>query len=81
MERKNNEDGLWIGQTIVPPIFVDPFTERFNVTPKDDTIMIIKKANNKVDSIDSIAADSIMAIQEVREAVVRQINKSIKPKK
>lgn len=81
MERKNNEDELWIGQTIVPPIFVDPFTERFNVTPKEDAIMIIKKANNKVNSIDSIAADSIMAIQEVREAVARQIKDSIESKK
>lgn len=81
MEYDNNETGLWIGQTIVPPIFIDPFTERFNVTPKEDTIMIIKKANNKVNSIDSIAADSIMATQEVREAVARQIKKSIKPNK
>lgn len=81
MEYNNNETGLWIGQTIVPPIFVDPFTERFNVTPKEDTVVIIEKANNKVNSIDSIAADSSMAIQEVREAVARQIKKSIKPNK
>ena len=75
-----NEDGLWIGQTIVPPIFVDPFTERFNVTPKEDAIMIIKKVDNKTNSIDSIASDPIMAIQEVREAIIRQIKVSIKPK-
>ena len=80
MSRKNNEDGLWIGQTIIPPIFVDPFMERLNVTPKDDTIGIIKKANSKTNYIDSISGDSIMAIQEVREAVIKQIKVSIKPK-
>lgn len=73
-----NEDGLLVGQTIVPPIFVDPFTKRPNVDSND--AVINKKANNKTNSIDSVASDSIMAIQEVRESVIKQIKVSIKPK-